>query len=63
MSTSKLNFDYILKYIIIGDSGVGKSNILLSYTNNIFNSEFQATIGVEFSVKNLAIEGKIYSVQ
>ena len=63
MSTSNLNFDYILKYIIIGDSGVGKSNILLPYSNNFFNSEFQATIGVEFGVKNLTIKGKIYRIQ
>ena len=63
MSTSNLNFDYILKYIIIGDSGVGKSNILLPYSNNFFNSEFQSTIGVEFGVKNLSIDDKLYRVQ
>ncbi len=63
MSVSGVNFNYLLKYIIIGDSGVGKSNILLRYTRDKFNEEFQSTIGVEFGVKNLQIEDKIYRVQ
>ena len=44
MSDSKLNFDYLLKFIIIGDSAVGKSNILMRYTNNHFSNDFQSTI-------------------
>ena len=63
MNNSKLNYDYLLKFIIIGDSAVGKSNILLRYTNDYFINEFQATIGVEFGLKNLTIEGKTYRVQ
>jgi len=63
MSDSKLNFDYLLKFIIIGDSAVGKSNILMRYTNNHFSNDFQSTIGVEFGIKNLTIDGKLYRVQ
>ena len=63
MSVSGVNFNYLLKFIIIGDSGVGKSNILLRYTRDKFNEEFQSTIGVEFGVKNLQIEDKIDRVQ
>ena len=63
MSITGVNFNYLLKFIIIGDSGVGKSNILLRYTRDKFNEEFQSTIGVEFGVKNLQIEDKIYRVQ
>ncbi len=63
MSGSNLNFDYLLKFIIIGDSAVGKSNILLRYTNDKFSNEFQSTIGVEFGVKNLSIDDKLYRVQ
>ena len=58
-----LNFLYLLKYIIIGDSAVGKSNILLRYIHDKFNEEFHSTIGVEFGAKNLDIDGKIFSIQ
>ena len=57
------NFNYLFKYIIIGDSAVGKSNILLRYIHDKFNEEFQSTIGVEFGAKNLKIEDKIYRIQ
>ena len=58
-----LNFLYLLKYIIIGDSAVGKSNILLRYIHDKFNEEFHSTIGVEFGAKNLDIDGKIFRIQ
>ena len=48
-----VNFNYLFKYIIIGDSAVGKSNILLRYVQDKINDEFQSTIGVEFGAKNL----------
>ena len=58
-----INFDYMLKYIIIGDSGVGKSNILLKYIYGKFNEEFQSTIGVEFGAKDIQIKNKIFRTQ
>ena len=58
-----LNFNYLFKYIIIGDSAVGKSNILLRYIHDKFNDEFQTTIGVEFGAKNIKIEDKIFRIQ
>ncbi len=57
------NFNYLFKYIIIGDSNVGKSNILTRYTQNKFNEQYQATIGVEFGAKNLTINNQIIRVQ
>ena len=63
MSGPGINFNYLLKYIIIGDSAVGKSNILLRYIHDKFNEEFQSTIGVEFGAKNIKIEDKIYRIQ
>ena len=64
MSTNPgINFNYLFKYIIIGDSAVGKSNILLRYIHDKFNEEFQSTIGVEFGAKNIKIEDKIYRIQ
>ena len=41
-------FDYLLKYIIIGDEEVGKSNLLSHYIDEQFTSEHQSTIVVEF---------------
>ena len=58
-----VNFDYLFKYIIIGDAAVGKSNLLLKYTQDQFKPEYQLTIGVEFGTKNLEIRKKIYRIQ
>ena len=63
MTTQSVNFNYMLKYIIIGDSGVGKSNILLKYLHDKFHEDFQTTIGVEFGAKNLNMKDKIYRIQ
>ena len=58
-----MNFDYLLKYIIIGDAAVGKSNLLLRYLHGKFHPEYQLTIGVEFGAKNVTIKNKIYRIQ
>ena len=60
---SSVNSDYIFKYIIIGDTSVGKSQILLRYVNDIFNEEYKNTIGVEFGAKNLNINNTLYRIQ
>ncbi len=57
------NFNYLLKYVIIGDSGVGKSNILLRFINDTFSEEFKSTVGVEFAAKNILINKNMYRVQ
>jgi len=46
-----------LKILIIGDSGVGKSSLLLRFTDDKFDPEQSATIGVDFKVKSLTVEG------
>ena len=58
-----VNFDYLLKYIIIGDAAVGKSNLLLRYVHGQFKPEYQLTIGVEFGAKNIQINDKIFRIQ
>ena len=58
-----INFHYLLKFVIIGDSGVGKSNILLRYIYNSFSEEFKTTVGVEFGAKNIEIDKKVYRIQ
>ena len=63
MASTTVNFNYLFKYIIIGDSSVGKSNILLKYAHNQFKPEYQLTIGVEFGAKNIEINQKSYRIQ
>ena len=52
------NYNYLFKYIIIGDPSVGKSNLLMKFAHNKFTDEYQTTIGVEFEQKifNLMIK-------
>lgn len=63
MSIIQQNYDYVFKYIIIGDSYVGKSNLLLRYVHSDFKDDYQLTIGVEFGSKNIEINNKIYRIQ
>ena len=45
------DYDYLFKIVLIGDSGVGKSNLLLRFTKKQFTTENRPTIGVEFATK------------
>uniref|UniRef100_A0ACD5XF67 Uncharacterized protein n=1 Tax=Avena sativa TaxID=4498 RepID=A0ACD5XF67_AVESA len=56
-------YDYLFKIVLIGDSGVGKSNILSRFTRNEFCLESKSTIGVEFATRTLQIEGKTVKAQ
>nr|GMC61694.1 ras-related protein Rab2BV-like [Ipomoea batatas] len=48
-------YDYLFKIVLIGDSGVGKSNILSRFTRNEFCLESKSTIGVEFATRTLQV--------
>jgi len=56
-------YDYLFKVVLIGDSGVGKSNLLSRFTRNEFNLESKSTIGVEFATKSIKTEGKTIKAQ
>ena len=62
-SIGELTFNYLLKYVIVGDASVGKSNLLLRYSHGQFREEYQLTIGVEFGSNNIKIEDKIFRIQ
>jgi small GTP-binding protein len=55
--------DFLLKIVLIGDSGVGKTNLLSRFTRDQFNPDSKSTIGVEFATKTLEIEGKTVKAQ
>ena len=58
-----LVFDYLLKFIVIGDSSVGKSNIISKYKENKFDEKGQPSIGVQFIAKNVVIENTTFRLQ
>ena len=49
--------DHVFKLLLIGDAGVGKSSILLQFTDGFFNESLQSTIGVDFKIKTLETDG------
>ena len=51
-------YDYLFKLVIIGNSGVGKSSLLLRFADDQFNESFLTTIGVDFRFRTLNIDGK-----
>jgi len=53
----------LLRIILIGDSGVGKSNIVLRYTKNEFSTELNTTTGVENQTKTVTIANQKIRVQ
>ncbi|KAK9665897.1 hypothetical protein RND81_14G144200 [Saponaria officinalis] len=57
------DYDYLFKLVLIGDSGVGKSNLLSRFTKNEFNLESKSTIGVEFATRSLNIDSKVIKSQ
>jgi len=56
-------YDYLFKVVLIGDSGVGKSNLLSRFTRNEFNLESKSTIGVEFATKSIQADSKTIKAQ
>ena len=56
-------YDHLFKVLLLGDSGTGKSSLILRYTEDTFNSSLVSSIGVDFKVKNKIIDGKIIRIQ
>lgn len=56
-----MEYDYLLKFLALGDSGVGKTSFLYQYTDGTFNSRFISTVGIDFREKRLVSSDK-YSI-
>ncbi|RWW77439.1 hypothetical protein BHE74_00014405 [Ensete ventricosum] len=57
------DYDYLFKVVLIGDSGVGKSNLLSRFTRDEFSLESKSTIGVEFATRSIRVEDKVIKAQ
>lgn len=53
----------VVKILIVGDSGVGKSSLLQRYTDGVYSKEFLTTIGIDFKLKTIDLDGKRVKLQ
>ena len=56
-------YDYLFKILLIGNSGVGKSSLLLRFADDTFSGNFMPTIGVDFKIKTIEVDGKTVKLQ
>lgn len=53
----------LLKVIILGDSGVGKTSLMNQYVNKRFSNQYKATIGADFLTKDIMIDDRLVTMQ
>jgi len=58
-----LEYDYLFKIIVIGDSQVGKSSVILRFSDNSFNESYLSTIGVDFKIRTVSVNGRTIKLQ
>ena len=58
---SNINYDYIFKVALIGDSATGKTSILLRFIDDYFTEDTKSTIGVDFKIVSLLLDPKVYA--
>lgn len=51
--SGKIDYDYSLKFLTIGNAGVGKTSFLVRYTSDYFDRKYRSTIGIDFREKRL----------
>ena len=56
-------YDLLFKLLLIGDSGVGKTCILFRFSDDMFNTTFISTIGIDFKLKTIHLNGKLIKLQ
>ena len=61
--SSRPKYDHLVKLLLIGDSGVGKSCLLLRFSDDQFTNSFITTIGIDFKVKTVELESKRVKLQ
>eukprot|EP00041_Stephanoeca_diplocostata_P010683 m.170074 g.170074 ORF g.170074 m.170074 type:complete len:215 (+) comp18257_c1_seq1:332-976(+) len=63
MSASQVPKKILLKVLLLGDSGVGKTSLMSRYVNEKFTNHYKATIGADFLTKDVAVGGHIVTMQ
>jgi small GTP-binding protein len=61
--TQEDEYDFLFKVVLMGDSGVGKSNLISRFTTNEFSLESKSTLGVEFASRSIVTDGKVIKAQ
>ena len=56
-------YDFLIKLLLIGDSGVGKSCILVRFADDAFSPSFITTIGIDFKIRTIELDGKRIKLQ
>lgn len=56
-------YDYLFKLLLIGDSGVGKSCLLLRFADDTYTESYISTIGVDFKIRTIELDGKTVKLQ
>merc|ERR1712224_266608 len=63
MGANAGTYDFLIKLLLIGDSGVGKSCLLLRFSEDSFTTSFITTIGIDFKIKTIELDGKRIKLQ
>merc|ERR1711977_187099 len=63
MGLHQPEYDYLFKLLLIGDSGVGKSCLLLRFADDTYQESYISTIGVDFKIRTVEIDGKVIKLQ
>ncbi|KAI0962916.1 GTPase Ypt2, variant 2 [Taiwanofungus camphoratus] len=57
------HYDFLIKLLLIGDSGVGKSCLLLRFCDDAWTPSFITTIGIDFKIRTIELDGKRIKLQ
>jgi len=63
MSSAATEYDFLFKLLLIGDSGVGKSCLLLRFADQTYTPNYISTIGVDFKIRTIELDGKTIKLQ
>lgn len=59
-TSSTIDYDFLMKFLALGDSGVGKTSFLHQFTDNEFSNKFISTVGIDFREKRLVSVASLF---